>query len=396
MDYRDKNSQLSILVLGYIVRGPLGGMAWHHMQYVLGLHQMGHSVYYLEDSGDEKYCCYDPSTGICNEDPTYGIRFIEDLFSAFQLQDRWTYYDKHLDQWHGHLSQPIRRRPEKFDMLINLSCSNPIRNWLADIPLKVLVDTDPAFTQIRNIVDPGRKALSQQHDCFFTFGENYGLPDCNIPDDGFPWKPTRQPVVLDVWPNTPASIMGKFTTVMQWDSYPARKFNGQYFAQKSESFLKFIDLPMKTSEVFEIAMGSETAPRQRLRDLGWIIRNPSEIVSDPWAYRKYVQQSKGEFSVSKQGYVVSNSGWFSERSSSYLASGRPVIVQETGFSNWMKTGTGVFPFTQTEDILEALDCIAGNYEAQCLAAQETARKYFEAGTVLSALIERSYANLPHT
>jgi hypothetical protein len=357
---------------------------------------MGHNVCYLEDSGDEKYCCYNPSIGLCNEDPTYGIRFIENFFSAFHLNDQWAYYDKHQNQWHGNLSECIGRMLESFDLLINLSCSNPIRSWLQEIPLKVLVDTDPSFTQIRNLQDARRRSLSKLHDRFFTFGENFGSTDCHIPDDGFPWKPTRQPVVLDVWPSTPAPIKGKFTTVMQWDSYTSMQFNGQSYAQKSEAFMKFIELPKETREVFEIAMGSETAPRQKLRDFGWKIRNPMEVASDPWKYREYIQRSKGEFSVSKHGYVISNSGWFSERSSSYLASGRPVIVQETGFSNWMKIGSGIFSFSKLEDIHEAMDCIAGNYDVHCRAAREIAKSYFGADSVLSALIERAFQKLPYS
>lgn len=396
MAHIDKTSQRNILVLGYIIRGPLGGMAWHHMQYVLGLHKMGHNVYYLEDSGDEKYCCYNPVLGLSNEDPTYGIRFIENLFGAFQLNDRWAYYDKHQDQWHGNFSQHFERFRGSFDMLLNLSGSNPIRGWLSEVPLKVFIDTDPSFTQIRNLQDARRMALAKQHDRFFTFGENFGMRDCRIPDDGFPWKPTRQPVVLDAWRVIRGPLNGKFTTVMQWDSYPPLTHNGLSFAQKSESFGKFLEVPMNTGEELEIAMGSGTAPRQKLRDLGWKIRNPMEVASDPWTYRDYIQQSKGEFSVCKHGYVISNSGWFSERSSAYLASGRPVIVQETGFSNWMQKGSGVFPFTEIEEIYEAIDAIASDYERHCRSAREIARSYFNAESVLSLLIEEAYRKLPYT
>src|SRR5260221_614743 len=196
-----------------MVRGPLGGMPWHHMQYVLGLHRLGHKVYYLEDSCDHPYCCYHPVSGLCNEDPAYGIAFIENFFSVFELNDRWAYYDKHRDQWHGKLSMRIPEIFKSMDVLINLSCSNPIRDWLLCVPLKILVDTDPGFTQIRNLNDPTRKMLTKSHNAFFTFGENIGSDDCLIPDDGYDWERTRQPVVVQAWSVVPGQPSAKYTTV---------------------------------------------------------------------------------------------------------------------------------------------------------------------------------------
>jgi hypothetical protein len=390
--YKSKNSQLKILVLGYIVRGPLGGMAWHHMQYVLGLHQMGHQVYYLEDSGDDLYCCYNPASGANNEDPAYGINFIENFFSSFELNERWIYYDKHQDKWYGKFSEAHVSTFTSFDMLINLSCSNPIRNWLEDIPLKILVDTDPVFSQIRNLNDPKRMALAQRHNAFFTFGENFGTDSCTIPGDGFSWEPTRQPVVMNAWPFLPGQSDGKFTTVMQWESYASQEFNGQFFGQKSESFFKFMTFPNMTSAKLEIAVGGASAPKKTLKENGWEICNPLEIASDPWKYQEYLQKSKGEFSVSKHGYVVSNSGWFSERSAAYLASGRPVVLEDTGFSKWIETGKGVISFRTPEEAMDGIKLVNMDYKENCRRARILAEEYFNASSVLTKLIEHAMIN----
>src|SRR5262249_4053715 len=154
----------------------------------------------------------------------------------------------------------------------------------------------------------------------------------------------RQPVVLDAWPVTPGLPDGKFTTVMLWDGYRARFHQGRRFGLKSDSFGPYFDLPRRAGPHFELAVGSPSAPRGELRSRGWSLRNPLEAARDPWAFRDYIRQSKCEFSVAKHGYVVSRSGWFSERSASYLASGRPVVVQDTGFSDWLPTGRGVLAF----------------------------------------------------
>jgi hypothetical protein len=235
-------------------------------------------------------------------------------------------------------------------------------------------------------------ALSQRHNVFFTFGENFGSVGCSIPADGFLWEPTRQPVVMNAWPVLPGPPDAKFTTVMQWKSYDSREYKGQFFGQKSESFLKFMTLPKLTNAKLEIAIGSESAPRTTLKENGWSICNPNEIAADPWKYQEYLQRSKGEFSVSKHGYVVSNSGWFSERSAAFLASGRPVIVQDTGFSNWIHTGKGIISFQTPEEALVGIEVVTKDYKENCRMARVLAEEYFNAPQILSQLIEHAYSH----
>ena len=210
-----------------------------------------------------------------------------------------------------------------------------------------------------------------------------------IPDDGFEWLPTRQPVVLNLWQhNTMVNGTAKWTTVMQWDSYKVREFEGRKFGMKSFSFDTYVHLPKRINEKIELALGSTTAPREKLMAEGWQITDPLPVSLTPQTYQAYILQSKGEWSVAKHGYVYSNSGWFSERSCAYLASGKPVIIQETGFSKFLPTGNGLFSFTTVEEAIDALQMVNKNYKQHCKEARNMAEEYFDSKKVLSSLMER--------
>jgi hypothetical protein len=386
-------SRLRIIVAGYIVRGPLGGLVWHHLQYVLGLRRLGHDVYFIEDSEDFA-SCYDPERDLMDTDPKYGLRFAADTFAAVGVGDCWAYHDSHTRNWHGPAAGRILDACAGADLLLNLSVANPLRPWLRDIPVRCLVDTDPVFTQIRHLSDPQALAQARQHQVFFSFAENLGTGRAAVPDDGLPWRPTRQPVVLDAWPVGPGPAGGKFTTVMQWDSYPARNWRGVRYGMKSASFEPYLDLPEQAGPVFEMAVGSPTAPRDFLRSKGWAMRDPLAVTRDPWTYQRFLQDSKAEFTVAKHGYVVSRSGWFSERSAAYLASGRPVVSQDTGFSDWLPADEGVLPFTTPAEALAAVEAVNRRYAAHCAAARALAAEYFDARKVLPALLEAALSPAP--
>jgi hypothetical protein len=386
---RRATSALRIVVLGYIVRGPLGGLAWHHLQYVLGLHALGHDVYFVEDS-DDYPSGYDPSRGSVDADPTYGLAFAARAFERFGLGERWCYYDAHTSRWLGPLAPGAAEVCASADLLLNLSGVNPLRPWTERTPARAFVDTDPAFTQIRHLTDSSARTLAAAHNSFFTFAENITRADCLVPADGFAWHATRQPVHLDAWPVTQGPRSGPWTTVMQWDSYAAREFEGRRYGMKSDSFGAFIDLPARAGPIFELALGSESAPRATLRDKGWRLLDPLAVTRDPSTYQEFIRASKGEWSVAKHGYVASRSGWFSERSAAYLASGRPVLTQQTGFSDWLETGAGLLAFETMEDVLTGLEEIGTDYERHCHAARELATEFFDARKVLTSLIERAH------
>jgi len=256
----EASSQLRVIVLGYIVRGPLGGLAWHHLQYVMGLRLLGYDVYFVEDSNDYP-ACYDPVRNVTDENPDFGLKFAARTFARVGLADRWAYYDAHTSQWLGPGADSILDVCSTADLLLDLSPMDPLRPWLMEIPARALIDTDPGFRQVRHLKDPEARSLALQHTGFFSFGENCASGDCSTPDDGLHWRPTRQPIVLDAWPVKPGPAHGKFTTVMQWDSYPAIEHNGRRYGMKSDSFAPYMDLPARAGPIFELAVGSATAPR---------------------------------------------------------------------------------------------------------------------------------------
>ena len=380
---------MRVLVLGYIVRGPLGGHAWHHLQYVLGLHRLGHDVYFLEDSDDFE-SCYDPTNHEMTADPTFGLAFAAGIFARSGLPERWAYYDAHTATWRGPSASNALELCQTAHICLNVSGVNPLREWTMGVPVRALIDTDPAFTQVRNVANPETLRSALRHNAFLTFGENIGLADCTIPPDGLAWMPTRQPIVLDAWPVTTGPRDGNFSTMMQWESYPTLYHDGRTYGMKSLSFTPYFDLPSRTAgSRLEVAIGGASAPRDRLRELGWVVRDPYELSRDPWVYQDFIQRSKAEFSVAKHGYVTTNSGWFSDRSAEYLASGRPVVTQETGFSRWLKADDGVIAFRSPEQASAAIERVCRDYERHCRAARAVAEEYFDARRVLSALLERA-------
>jgi len=381
--------RLRILVLGYIVRGPIGGMAWHHLQYVAGLARLGHDVFFLEDS-DDYPSCYVPATNSMGIDPSYGLRFISDAFARIGLPEKWAYYDAHKGTWNGPVADRIADICADADLLLNVSGVNPLRDWFRSIPIRALIDTDPVFTQVRHLRSPAAREMAGRHSAFFSFGENIG-GIAAVPDDGFAWHPTRQPVVLDCWPVTVGPQDGRFTTVMQWESYPSLEYEGRTFGTKAMSFDAYRNLPKATSAAFELAVSK---PPGDLAACGWGVRNPLEVTRDPWTYQSFIMRSKAEFSVAKHGYVVSRSGWFSERSGCYLACGRPVLVQDTGFTAWLPAGRGVLAFSNLEEAIEGVQEIDVRYALHCDAARAIAEAYFDSKKVLGRLLAALCAGQP--
>jgi hypothetical protein len=377
---------MRIVVLGYIVRGPIGGLAWHHLQYVLGLHRLGHDVLFVEDS-DDYPACYDPTRHVVDADPTYGLGFARDAFGLVGLDQRWAYYDAHTATWLGAAAGAAEEFCKSADAVLNVSAVNPLREWLVEVPVRALIDTDPAFTQVRHLNDAGARGRALAHNRFLTFAENVRTGTARLPDDGFDWKATRQPMVVDRWKVEEAPSDGAYTTVMQWQSYPPVQFDGQMYGTKAESFGAFVDLPRQTNVPLEIALGGAGAPREMLAGKGWRLRNPLEVALKPEDFQHYVVSSRGEFAVAKHGYVVSNSGWFSERSAGYLASGRPVVTQETGFSELLTAGAGLFAVRDSGEAADALDQIENDYARHAAAARRVAEDYFDSRNVLTQLLE---------
>ena len=377
-----RTGAMRIVVLGYVVRGPLGGMAWSDLHYLLGLRELGHDVWFLEDSDDYPSCA-NPVERTVTTDPSFGLRFAEGLFARVGLGGRWAYHDAHTGAWHG-AGAAVRAACADADLVLDLAGVNPLRPWVEGIPHRVLVDKDPVFTQARHLAKPEARERASAHTAFFTFGERVEA----LPDDGFPWQPTRHPIWLPAWPAVPPPAAGRFSTVMQWESYAPAELNGARLGGKGASFEPYLGLPGRLGSRFELAIGGASFPRALLEEHGWLLRDPLEAVPDAWAYRRFVRASRGEFAIAKEGYVSTHCGWFSERSASYLASGRPAVVQETGFSDVLPAGEGLLAFSNLDGAAAAVEEVDAFYGRHCRAARELAEAHFDARAVLGSLLER--------
>lgn len=377
---------MRIVVLGFVVRGPLGGASWHFLQYVLGLKDLGHDVLFLEDS-DNYNSCYNPDTYEMTIDPSYGINFIQSLFQSHGLKNNWAYYDEHTNSWFGLTQNEVFKFCYNADIVINIANMNPVREWWMNIPARILLDTDPAFTQLKHIEEKQYRGIADHHTHFFSFGENFGKTNCTMPDDGYDWKPTRQPVVISAWHTARPRPDARWTTVMLWDAYKVRHYKGITYGMKSASFDDYFDLPNLVNDPLELAIGSATAPKKKLQDYNWHLFDSSTIAKSPESFQQYLRQSKGEWSIAKHGYVVSNSGWFSERSTGYLATGRPVVVQDTGFSEVIECGKGLLAFKNLEEAIHCIEQINAGYAFHCKQAREIAKRFFDSRAVLSNMIK---------
>jgi hypothetical protein len=374
---------LRIICSGFLLRHPLGGHSWHHLQYLIGLRRLGHRVVYFEHYGWPD-SCFDPERGVMSSDPSYGVRYLESVAAVHDFGP-WCYLAQDGTA-HGMTRAALARECKDADLYLNLSNIN----WIPEVEQckrLALVDTDPVFTQI------GAHGLGgpfSRYHALFTYGENVGQPGCDMPTAGFRWIPTRQPVVLDLWTSNGEPSRG-FTTVLNWSPLGDCIHEGRIYGQKEREFPPYVDLPKSVAAPMELAVRVPEEVEPEIRAGGWSLVEPQAVTKDPWTYQAYLRSSRGEFSVAKHGFVVTSCGWFSERSAAYLASGRPVVIQDTGFSRWLDTGTGVVAFRSFEEARDGLADVLARYHVHRRAARERAVEYFDARKVLTRLIEDAVA-----
>ena len=377
------------VVTGMIVTYPVGGVAWDYGQYVLGLERMGFEVYYLEDTG---WQTYDPNQGLYGENCSYGVEFLRESLAALSpsLAKRWQFHA--MDgRTYGMNSRDFSEVVAEADLFLNVSNSCLLREEYMQCKKKVLIDTDPGWNHFVNFPkwdkNPGWQGSHswREHDYFFTYAEQIGKPGCELPTFDLAWHTSRPPVVLEHWnPKPPAKV---WTTVMTWDNFRRPiEYNGVRYGTKEMEFGRVETLPSRTSSAFELAVGGSTAPRERWQQLGWSVIDSHSVSKTPEDYRSYIESSRGEFSVAKNVYAATRCGWFSCRSVCYLAAGRPVVVQDTSFSDFIPTGQGLFSFSTLEEAVKAVETVEKDYEFHQKAAQEIARDYFSAGKVLGKLL----------
>ncbi len=371
---------MKIIIAGIIARYPFGGVTWCSLMYLLGLRALGHDVYYLEDTGE---CVYDYEKNTISLDSAYGLNYINRSLAQFNLENQWIFVD-YKGEYHGKTREQTKEICKTADLFINLSGGAWFwRDEYREIPRKIFIDSDPAFTQAA--IAKGESwyvEFFKSFDALFTFGRNLGADDCAIAETPFEWKKTWQPVVCEEWQTDIPPARTVFTTVMTWKNQSFADADGN----KDKQFAHFLDLPAKTNQPIELAVNGG---RDLLRSHGWQTVDGMNVSKDINLYRNYIQSSKAEFSVAKHLYVSTRSGWFSDRSECYLASSRPVLVQETGFGKYLPTGEGLLSFNNLEEALDGIGRVNADYQKHSRKAREIAREFFDAKVVLPQMLEDS-------
>ncbi len=381
-----------IVLLGIMAKYPVPGVIWQVVHYLVGLERLGYEPYYVESHACSPSAFIEPGGADGSEK---AAAFIAGVMQRFGLvEDRWAYHALHADgRCYGMGLPQLHQLYAAADLIINLhGATVPLPEHYATGRL-VYLETDPVELQIE--LHKGLQSTIEflsHHTAFFTFGENYGRPDCGLPiSQRFAFRTTRQPVVMDLWQAPSNGRCSPFTTIGNWRQ-PQRTVvldGKKYHWSKHFEFLKFVDLPRRVDQPLELALSTcNDADRRMLEEHGWRVKNAFDFSSDPDAYRDYIRHSRGEFTVAKDQNVRLRSGWFSDRSATYLAAGRPVITQDTGFGNVLPTGRGLFAFSTMDDILAAIDSIQSDYEGHCRAAAEIAREYFNYDVVLRRLLDQ--------
>lgn len=381
--------KLRIVVLGMMGRCPYGGQTWLYLNWLLGLCKLGHDVWYVED---DTVWPYDPVQGRVTDDCTYAVAHIKGAMERIGLGGRWAFRlaDRSDACW-GVTAVALDELYETCDVLLNIVGATDLREEHLRARLRVYVETDPVTAELRLAGgDEHTRAAFANHHRIFTYGENYGAPDCGVPLSGIDFGKTRQPVDLDFWP---ISYMPKavfFTTIGNYRQEGADvAYGGQVFHwSKHHEWNKFVDLPRRTSQCFELALKiDDSEDKAFLVRHGWRIVPALEMSLDVFgAYPNYIRESRGQFTVAKDQNVRLRSGWFSERDACYLASGKPVVTQDTGFTNIFSANPGLFGVRTVEEAVAAIEDINGDYKAHCTGARDLAHEYFDNIKVARRLI----------
>lgn len=376
---------MTIIVAGTIGRSGLGGQAWACLQYLLGLRALGHEVYYLEDCGRSSWV-YVWEKEDWTHELDYPAAYVHACLQPFGFGDRWIYRDNYRS-----LGVPLEKFLEvcaHADLLILRAV--PFWNWRQEYEQpkrRAFIDVDPGFTQITLANgDQGWVDGVARCERRFTYGQRIGAAGCPIPAAGGPWLKTLPPVFLPEWPFV-ESAATLFTSVMRWQGFKEVTHNGVSYGQRDKEFADYLDLPRRTPQKFRIAqMGIKP---EMLTSHGWE-SVPGEVISrTPASYREFIRHSRAEFSVPKNGYVKMRGGWFSDRSVCYLASGRPVLIEDTGLSDWLAVGEGVVPFTNPGEAVAGIERINADYERHRHAARRLAENNFATEKILARLIEEA-------
>ena len=375
------------VLVGFIGKYPVAGMTLYNLHHIVGLQALGYDVHYIERQNvPDEY--YDPVSDRWTDNPTYALGYLGAALARIDVaQGRYTLIDRR-NQCHGSDWQTLCTVLDRADFVLTLA--DP--TWFDELdrcPRRAFIDGDPMLTQVAILRGNGPEAeILDNYDVLFTYGVRIGMQDCTIPALDRKWLSARPVVATTLWKREPVSAQAPITTVLNWAAGPDVTHDGCTYSHKGREFERFMGLPQRTHREFHVAAGGPT-PKERLREHGWALENPLAVSRTVDEYQQFIAHSWADFGIAKHAYVASRSGWFSDRSTCYLAAGRPVLHQETGFSDWLPTGEGVLPFSTMDDVLAALKELETNYERHAKAARTIAEEHFEATTVIRCMLEEA-------
>jgi hypothetical protein len=378
------------VILGMMGRCPFGGQTWLYLNWVRAFASLGHEVWYVED---DSVWPYHPLLNTVTDDCSYAVQHVAKSMAHIGLPECWAYRlsDRTGACW-GLTDQQLNDLYRSCDLLLNIVGATDLRDEHLRAHKRIYIETDPVTAELRLASgDEHTRTAFANHDMIVTYGENYGAPDCGVPLNGIYYRKTRQPIDLELWPAAFDPAARDFTTIGNYRQEGSDvEHNGQtYRWSKHHEWEKFVQLPTKTRQTFELAMQKMTpADEKLLRSHGWSIVPPGEMSLDVFGrYPEYFRRSRAEFTVAKDQNTRLRSGWFSERDVCYLASGKPVVTQDTGFTSIIPTGNGLFAFSTMEQAVDAIARINADYEHHCRSARALAEEYFSAPKIGATLLK---------
>jgi hypothetical protein len=378
----------TVIVAGSVAQRPnAGGHTWVFLQYLLGFRDLGWNAILLDRLEPEM--CFDSRGDPCPLEHSVNLRYLQDVMEHYGLSDSYALLCDGGATCVGMSRDQLLESASQSVLLLNVNGFIADEQVLERANLCAFLDIDPGFGQMWR--ELGLHDPFVGHDAYVTIGENIGRPECEIPTGDIDWVTTPQPVVLEYWPAKPPRGQA-FTSVVSWRGPAAPVvYRDKTYGLRVHEFRKFAPLPTLSSETFEVALDihhADQADADLLRSNGWALVDPASVAGDPWSYQDYVQRSRAELMIAKNMYVESRSGWFSDRSICYLASGKPVLAQETGFSRLYGTGEGLLSFSDLDEAAAGAEAIASNYDVHARAARALAEEHFDSRKVLGSLMSR--------
>ena len=369
------------IVLGsYLVQFPMGGYLSWVLQWLVGFRNLGHEVVFVE-KGRFPDSCYDPVKNVMTSDPSYGTGVVDQLFRRHGLAQSWCFVDI-AGKYHGRTRQSVDEFFRTADLFIDMGTHGAWSEEAATTRLRVFIDGEPGATQIKmeKQLQSGRPLAD--YDFYFTVGQNIGTERSSAPTAGQCWRPIYYPVALELFSPQPIPAGSAFTTIMSWEAHEPVEWNGTTYGAKSTEFVKFLDLPAHTASPLEIAVAGRNVPHRELTAAGWKVRDSHSVTLSFDTFTRYIAGSTGEFSVCKNVFVQTNTGWFGDRAAAYLASARPVVMQETGFSGHLPCGRGLFAVRTVGEAAAAIDAIDSDPVSHSRWARDLAAEFLDTPVVL--------------